>query len=201
MLLFVFFCKQKTAYEMRISDWSSDVCSSDLRRVSRWPFDALSSARLWRTWRISIPAATFCGAIEVLATTKWKSPLALRSIQLPAKWRPCCCSSPAACRVARRSVLRYCASWGPDRPRSRCMAAWRAGDTPSAAIAVVLAIASAMATARGVMVRRNREFDIWVRSWVVRSECHLQDAWAWGGVAERSTGSHCTTRSDRTSVG
>src|SRR3546814_20944382 len=26
----IFFCKQKTAYEMRISDWSSDVCSSDL---------------------------------------------------------------------------------------------------------------------------------------------------------------------------
>src|SRR3546814_20338189 len=29
-VLFLFF-KQKTAYEMRISDWSSDVCSSDLR--------------------------------------------------------------------------------------------------------------------------------------------------------------------------
>src|SRR3546814_12408354 len=28
-----FFFKQKTAYEMRISDWSSDVCSSDLRTV------------------------------------------------------------------------------------------------------------------------------------------------------------------------
>src|SRR3546814_4673937 len=27
----IFFFKQKTAYEMRISDWSSDVCSSDLR--------------------------------------------------------------------------------------------------------------------------------------------------------------------------
>src|SRR3546814_3559145 len=27
---FVFFFKQKTAYELRISDWSSDVCSSDL---------------------------------------------------------------------------------------------------------------------------------------------------------------------------
>src|SRR3546814_6412694 len=26
----VFFCKHKSAYEMRISDWSSDVCSSDL---------------------------------------------------------------------------------------------------------------------------------------------------------------------------
>src|SRR3546814_14362125 len=31
----VFFFKQKTAYEMRISDWSSDVCSSDLRADSR----------------------------------------------------------------------------------------------------------------------------------------------------------------------
>src|SRR3546814_3476510 len=30
MLSFFFFFKQKTAYEMRISDWSSDVCSSDL---------------------------------------------------------------------------------------------------------------------------------------------------------------------------
>src|SRR3546814_2719364 len=29
-LYFLFFFKQKTAYEMRISDWSSDVCSSDL---------------------------------------------------------------------------------------------------------------------------------------------------------------------------
>src|SRR3546814_2326107 len=31
----VFFFKQKTAYEMRISDWSSDVCSSDLGRLWR----------------------------------------------------------------------------------------------------------------------------------------------------------------------
>src|SRR3546814_7745264 len=30
-MCFCFFFKQKTAYEMRISDWSSDVCSSDLR--------------------------------------------------------------------------------------------------------------------------------------------------------------------------
>src|SRR3546814_3278460 len=30
--VFFFFFKQKTAYEMRISDWSSDVCSSDLFR-------------------------------------------------------------------------------------------------------------------------------------------------------------------------
>src|SRR3546814_8504628 len=30
VMLHIFFFKQKTAYEMRISDWSSDVCSSDL---------------------------------------------------------------------------------------------------------------------------------------------------------------------------
>src|SRR3546814_10151039 len=30
MVVYFFFFKQKTAYEMRISDWSSDVCSSDL---------------------------------------------------------------------------------------------------------------------------------------------------------------------------
>src|SRR3546814_2593312 len=30
-----FFFKQKTAYEMRISDWSSDVCSSDLQEIYR----------------------------------------------------------------------------------------------------------------------------------------------------------------------
>src|SRR3546814_14098821 len=30
LVFFFFFFKQKTAYEMRISDWSSDVCSSDL---------------------------------------------------------------------------------------------------------------------------------------------------------------------------
>src|SRR3546814_6740605 len=39
MLMFVYFLfvKQKTAYEMRISDWSSDVCSSDLPPVVQIP--------------------------------------------------------------------------------------------------------------------------------------------------------------------
>src|SRR3546814_15806360 len=38
------FVKQKTAYEMRISDWSSDVCSSDLTPQTRAP---LSAAHAW----------------------------------------------------------------------------------------------------------------------------------------------------------
>src|SRR3546814_4802188 len=33
-MCFIFFFKQKTAYEMRISDWSSDVCSSDLLHLN-----------------------------------------------------------------------------------------------------------------------------------------------------------------------
>src|SRR3546814_425484 len=37
--IFFFFFKQKTAYEMRISDWSSDVCSSDLEVRERQPAD------------------------------------------------------------------------------------------------------------------------------------------------------------------
>src|SRR3546814_5520059 len=52
LLIFViFFFKQKTAYEMRISDWSSDVCSSDLplERVER-------IERLARRERVGIDA-------------------------------------------------------------------------------------------------------------------------------------------------
>src|SRR3546814_6309910 len=46
----LFFFKQKTAYEMRISDWSSDVCSSDLTagRFVADPFNA-GGRRLYRS--------------------------------------------------------------------------------------------------------------------------------------------------------
>src|SRR3546814_4934924 len=59
----VFFCKQKTAYEMRISDWSSDVCSSDLRiaiiltgRLDGWaaPKDVI----LWVAGRLGVAGGT-----------------------------------------------------------------------------------------------------------------------------------------------
>src|SRR3546814_1417210 len=43
-LTFFFFFKQKTAYDMRISDWSSDVCSSDLVCVQR-SAEAISARR------------------------------------------------------------------------------------------------------------------------------------------------------------
>src|SRR3546814_4199202 len=71
MLEHDFIFKKKTAYEMRISDWSSDVCSSDLGwwRSSRcgsarpaWPSDwAAAAARGlgWAAWRS--PASRCCG--------------------------------------------------------------------------------------------------------------------------------------------
>src|SRR3546814_1927575 len=49
---FVFFCNQKTAYDMRISDWSLDVCSSDLigalemTRVNISPLNSLCAKTL-----------------------------------------------------------------------------------------------------------------------------------------------------------
>src|SRR3546814_3237019 len=44
-----FFCKQKTADEMRISDWSSDVCSSDLGVLSATQVAAAKNGSIVRT--------------------------------------------------------------------------------------------------------------------------------------------------------
>src|SRR3546814_4949124 len=49
-----FFFKQKTAYEMRISDWSSDVCSSDLGRVFTVPVSHHAMAAVQGARRDSI---------------------------------------------------------------------------------------------------------------------------------------------------
>src|SRR3546814_1219147 len=66
-----FFFKQKTAYEMRISDWSSDVCSSDLaERPGRHAHAERGNDRLGRccaqplapTLRVVADPATFCVA-------------------------------------------------------------------------------------------------------------------------------------------
>src|SRR3546814_5477689 len=56
-----FFFKQKTAYEMRISDWSSDVCSSDLV----WPVGARCSGAVWGE-------RSQCGALVAASSADWR---------------------------------------------------------------------------------------------------------------------------------
>src|SRR3546814_1324115 len=58
----IFFFKQKTAYEMRISDWSSDVCSSDLLtlatpRLARADADTLAQIKQRGSLRVGVTQA------------------------------------------------------------------------------------------------------------------------------------------------
>src|SRR3546814_4310413 len=56
---YFFFFKQKTAYEMRISDWSSDVCSSDHPKAKPLRCSGARTIRLTQqAWRAGIPIAT-----------------------------------------------------------------------------------------------------------------------------------------------
>src|SRR3546814_7592510 len=66
VLLVFFFFKQKTAYEMRISDWSSDVCSSDLLaalRVEVHAPDVLREPRRGQDER-DFPGSFRCGLMS-----------------------------------------------------------------------------------------------------------------------------------------
>src|SRR3546814_12609447 len=58
---FFFFFKQKTAYEMRISDWSSDVCSSDLTFTPSEP----TATRILAT----VPSSTASNSIVALTVS------------------------------------------------------------------------------------------------------------------------------------
>src|SRR3546814_1825154 len=67
--VFFFFFKQKTAYEMRISDWSSDVCSSDLpaqhkpeKTADPW-MTALSAKRKCRQYSEAISNTRIISAL------------------------------------------------------------------------------------------------------------------------------------------
>src|SRR3546814_15296122 len=73
----IFFFKQKTAYEMRISDWSSDVCSSDLYASTP------SAARRATT---TIPTSRWpTGTAPTVCSARAESPVGGRSAALPAR--------------------------------------------------------------------------------------------------------------------
>src|SRR3546814_8823963 len=70
MLCVVFFCKQNTAYELRISDWSSDVCSSDLpcRRIGMYDGGCCVSVLLCRPGKKTQRAHGVPQSTEIIAS-------------------------------------------------------------------------------------------------------------------------------------
>src|SRR3546814_5073708 len=89
----LFFFKQKTAYEMRISDWSSDVCSSDLRRWSKECRDADRRAHLWRRAQL-------------------RRPMELRRLTRPSRPRyAACCGSRTRIRPVESIVITRSSCW------------------------------------------------------------------------------------------
>src|SRR3546814_1317359 len=64
-----FFFKQKTAYEMRISDWSSDVCSSDLAADAIGLIDVLwleSGGRVAAAFEVEHSTSIYSGIVRML---------------------------------------------------------------------------------------------------------------------------------------
>src|SRR3546814_6805995 len=83
-LYVVLFFKQKTAYEMRISDWSSDVCSSDLRiAITSWQAAHCQEAPLTTCMRRLHPGRVSAG---------FASCSTLRGQRLPRAWPDAMCS-------------------------------------------------------------------------------------------------------------
>src|SRR3546814_3104718 len=80
----MFFFKQKTAYEMRISDWSSDVCSSDLspgwQGMMGLGFVLESIAVSTALAALPIWLASALLLVAVIGWAGWNDPLATRTL-------------------------------------------------------------------------------------------------------------------------
>src|SRR3546814_8256583 len=105
LVVFVFFFKQKTAYELRISDWSSDVCSSDLTMLMHTHASARSIGQLGAAASRSSGARTLVNlshhaTIEVRAGASGSLGCQIRPGNSRAKW--------AQCRSEERRVGKEC---------------------------------------------------------------------------------------------
>src|SRR3546814_2657656 len=99
-MLFFFF-KQKTAYEMRISDWSSDVCSSDLEALERTAHDQ-NHAPLEGQQRPLMRSRTQEAAAPPPPDVR------LQVSDQESREPPAGCLGPADCRGSRRSHFSQC---------------------------------------------------------------------------------------------
>src|SRR3546814_9884918 len=127
LLLYVifFFFKQKTAYEMRISDWSSDVCSSDLSRFSDFALHIRAIVRSQSLPGYVLELVPGTGSETLLVMRPSVIEIGLRPVDnLPRQKRRICTSDamPIGTSNAVLSVLRTHASqlnlW-PDRKSTR----------------------------------------------------------------------------------
>src|SRR3546814_11283386 len=71
-LICFFFFKQKTAYEMRISDWSSDVCSSDLTTTASAPNSMLALSPALAARRMAARRARPASSAALPETKVWR---------------------------------------------------------------------------------------------------------------------------------
>src|SRR3546814_1916102 len=120
--LVVLFFKQKTAYEMRISDWSSDVCSSDLNAVkddSKRSIDIFSRHPRELAAARSVKPDVDHRLIVLLIKAL------LRIDELIAAG----CADGAFDRVALlRAVQAWASGTAAEQPKSKLLAEWLAGD-------------------------------------------------------------------------
>src|SRR3546814_8851738 len=108
LFFFFFFFKQKTAYEMRISDWSSDVCSSDLGEGLVFAAQEKAGFRVVRRG----------GDVALLP---FPGEGARRADEGRERSEPAFRSSPTTPRAARyaRALIRGCAPPSPAARKSR----------------------------------------------------------------------------------
>src|SRR3546814_17429452 len=122
--------KQKAAYEMRISDWSSDVCSSDLRKCDERQAPAAAATRPFRTRTVQnfflishLPASA--GALRRAIrrcpcphlSAPAPHPAANRAAKTPTAAAPAAC--PRCAAAPAPGLRRWLPTRGTPDPRSR----------------------------------------------------------------------------------
>src|SRR3546814_12533420 len=115
-IYFVFVFKQKTAYEMRISDWSSDVCSSDLSSGSPWVGLRMSAHSAGVSVSATIPEMTTDTAM-VIANCRYITPL--RPPRKPTGMNTADSTSSEERSVGKECVNRCRSRWSPDHQKKK----------------------------------------------------------------------------------
>src|SRR3546814_2084586 len=107
--LYFFFFKQKTAYEMRISDWSSDVCSSDLTKSPNVKMKQNSAA-------ITSPTLAAGMTTSMMVRTRpqrrlWAASISVRSTNI--RLKSCNRTRSEERRVGKECVSTCRSRWSP----------------------------------------------------------------------------------------